>query len=444
MSSSVVADRRFSVNRPQTQRDDDSSERIDSVDSSLVSSSSESSGARGGQSDEARPAMSGSRVDSPENVHRPESQLTLLKQEWRATLPMKAERASEKRSSVPSLIVRTYSVRRGRKSEYRVESVASDEIVERRIDDRKSLRRHVAHLMARHPEILVDLSYNWQTLDQAIGARSAVATALLVGGSDKQLCIDLSNCRVRDLREGAATRYQLGMTRKAWLRAVVDAEAPALVVALGRELARVAREQSAMPVFSLVCHDQPLGTVINPLLKQLARHGAALTGFDRLDLNRYSRSAEVSEARPLAQVAHSDRDRFVIRLGVLLAMTPALRELCLRMNSLDSHDLATLVFSKNHTLERLDLSSNPLCLRIDDGRRSLRGVTELARHLSDEPRLIELDLSACGLDGDAASQLAKGLRHNQRLQKLNLSGNPIPADHTIFRDERVQSNIAER
>lgn len=444
MSSSVVADRGVSVNRPQTQRNDDSSERIDSVDSSLVSSSSEASGAGGGQNNEARPAMSASRVDSPENTHQPESQLTLLKLEWRAILPMKAESASEKRSSVPSLIVRTYSVRRGRKSEYRVESVASDEIVERRIDDRKSLRRHVAHLMARHPEILVDLSYNWQTLDQTIGARSALATGLLVGGSDKQLCIDLSNRRVKDLREGAATRYQLGMNRKAWLRAVVDAEAPALAMALGRELARVAREQSTMPVFSLVCHDQPMGTVINPLLKQLARHGDAMTGFDRLDLNRYSRSAEVSEARPPAQVAHSDRERLVIRLGVLLATTPALRELCLRMNGLDSHDLATLLFGKNRTLERLDLSCNPLCLRIDDGRRSLRGVTELARYLRGDPRLIELDLSACGLDGDAASQLAKGLRHNQRLQRLNLSGNPIPADHAIFADERVQSGVGAR
>ncbi len=444
MSSSVVADRGISVNRPRTQRDDDSSERIDSVDSSVVSSSSEASGGRGEQKNDARPAMSAIGAEPPESTHQPENQLALLKQGWRATLPMRAERASEKRSSVPSLIVRTYSVRRGRKSEYRVESVASDEIVENRIDDRKSLRRHVARLMARHPEILVDLSYNWQALDQTIGARSAVATALLVGGKDKQLCIDLSNSRVRNLREGAATRYQSGMTRKAWLRAVVDAEAPALVMALGRELARVAREQSVMPVFSLVCHDQPLGSVINPLLKQLARHGDALTGLDRLDLNRYSRSAEVSEARPPEQVAHSDRDRLVIRLGVLLATTPALRELCLRMNGLDSHDLATLVVSRNRTLERLDLSSNPLCLRINDGRRSLRGVTELARYLRSESRLIELDLSICGLDGDAASQLAKGLRHNQHLQRINLSGNPIPADHAIFRDERVRSNVIER
>ncbi len=443
MSSSVVADRGISVNRPRIQINDDSSECIDSVDSSLVSSSSDSGTQRCGQKNDVRPVMSAAQADFSGIPSLPENQLSLLKQEWRAIVALQTERASEERSSVPSLIVRTYSVRRGRKSEYRLESVTSDEIVEHRIDDRKSLRRHVAHLMARHSEALVDLSYNWQALNQTAGARSAVASGLLIGSSDKKLCIDLSNRRVNNLREGAVTRYELGMNHKAWQRAVIDNEAPELAMALGRELARAAREQSAMPVFSLVCHDQPLATVINPLLKQLARHGAALTGLDRLDLNRYSRSADVSEARPLAQGARSDRDRLVIRLGVLLATTPGLRELCIRMNGIDSHDLATLLFSENRTLERLDLSCNPLCVRIDDGRRSLRAMTALARFLKDKHCLIELDLSVCGLDSVAASQLAKGLRHNQSLQKLNLSGNPIPPDHVIFRDERVQSSIAK-
>ncbi len=443
MSSSVVADRVICGQRPRTQKDEDSSERIDSVESSSLVSSSEASDTGGRPHVEARPMMTTHRADMSESAHWPKNRLAELKQEWRATLPMQAEPASEKRSSVPSLIVRTYSVRRGRKSEYRVERldrVDSDQVIEHRIEDRKSLRRHVAHLIAMHPEVLVDLSYNWQALDQTVGARSAVASGLLVGGSDKQLCIDLSNRRVNDLREGAATRYQLGMTHKAWQRAVIDAEAPALAMALGRELSRVAREQLAMPVFSLVCQDQPLTTVINPLLKQLARHGETLTGLDRLDLNRYSRSADVSEARPVAQTASSDRDHLVIRLGVLLATTPRLRELCIRMNGIDSHDLATLLHIENRTLERLDLSCNPLCVRIIDGRRSLRGLAALARHLMANTCLIDLDLSACGLDSEAATQLAKGLKHNECLQKLNLHGNAIPGDHPIFRDERVQSH----
>ncbi len=438
MASSVVADRYLFPSGSVIAHDDDSSELVGSSDSSLVSSSdSAQAEASTTVQGDARPLMVGGpsfvQEVSPLDDGRPQN----LRHLWREVAVMPTD-ATPKSETPPMLIVRTYSVRRGRKSEYRVESETPDQCVERRIDDRKALRQHVARLMARHTEVCIDLSYHWKTLDQTAGARTALVPGLLTGGSDRQLCIDVSNHRVHDLREGAAVRYELGMNPKAWRRAVTDIEAAGLADALCKEFARVVREQTDMPLFSLVCHDQSLSTVINPLLKQLARHGHALRGLDRLDLNRYSRSAEISEARP-GQYAGSEHGYFVLRLAALLGRTRKLRELCVRMSGLDAPALALLLTSHNQTLERLDLSGNPLCRHVNEGRHSLRGMRALARHLREESSLIELDLSGCGIVSDGADLLVRGLARNQVLQKLDLSGNPIPPSHPVFRDDRVRS-----
>ncbi len=359
----------------------------------------------------------------------------------------------------PVLIVRTYSVREGRKATYRVHSTTSvtsvtgidddspplergssmQDVTRHRATDRKSLRVQVAKLVGAYPEVCVDLSFNWTDIDQTSGARTALATGLLAGGRGKKLSIDLSNRRLSDLREGAEMRYRQGLAPREWRKAIVDSEATALGEALCKELQRVSREQTAMPEFGMVCHDQPLEGVVYPLVKTLAAHAGVLTGLARLDLNRYSRSAEVGEARPGSVEGEAAMEKYVVRLGILLATTRSLRELRLRMNGLTSIDLATLMVSGNATLARLDLSCNPVCQR-PDGTRSLKGLRELVRHLRKDMRLIELDLSFCSIDGEAAALLMKGLDGHRSLERVNLAGNPIPPAHPIFADRRVQAS----
>lgn len=363
--------------------------------------------------------------------------------------------ASGHRSS-PVLIVRTYSVREGRKATYRVHSTTSvtsvgsvdddspppergssvQDVTRHRATDRKSLRGQVAKLVGAYPVVCVDLSFNWTDIDQTSGARTALATGLLAGGCDKKLSVDLSNRRLSDLREGAEMRYQRGLAPREWRKAIVDSEAMALAEALCKELQRVSREQKAMPEFGLVCHDQPLDGVVYPLVKTLAEHAAVLGGLARLDLNRYNRSAE---ARPGSADADAAMEKYVIRLGMLLATTRSLRELSLRMNGLTSIDLATLMISGNATLTRLDVSCNPVCRRTD-GTRSLKGIRVLVRHLRKDTQLTELDLSFCGIDGDAATLLLKGLDGHRSLGRVNLFGNPVSPKHSIFADKRVHAS----
>jgi hypothetical protein len=361
--------------------------------------------------------------------------------------------------TAPLLIVRTYSVREGRKATYRVQSttlvravdadatvvpplergLSVQDVVRRRAADRKSLRVQVAKLVGAYPEVCVDLSYHWSDTDQTSGARTALAAGLLAGSRRKKLSIDLSNQRIKDLREGAQMRCHQNLSAKKWRKSIIDSEAAALAEALCKELARVCREQILMPEFGLICHDQPLADVVYPLTKALANGAAVLTGLKRLDLSRYSRSSEIPAARPDAAEAADAMERYVIRLAMLLASTHSLRELCLRMNGLSALDLATLMVADNKTLAKLDLSCNPIC-ELPDGVRSMKGMRELVRHLHRYQELVELDLSFCGLDEKAADLLLKGLDGHPGLEKINLTGNHILMNHAVFKDARVHAS----
>lgn len=478
MASRIGADRSKLPNQQLTNSDDDSSDRVGD-DSSLVDDSDSSDysecdvPARNSASESPpRPRMkSGTRAASCSSTETlsasvspppsPEPQPPSVGKVGSVSTASPASPVSTistaSRTS-PVLVVRTYSVREGRKATYRVHSTTSisasalddsdaaamerglsvPDVMRHRAPDRKSLRVQVAKLVGAYSEVCVDLSYNWTDIDQTSGARTALATGLLSGGRSKKLSIDLSNRRIADLREGAEMRYRQGLGAKEWRKAIIDTEAVALAEALCKEIARVRREQVQMPEFGLVCHDQPLAGVVYPLVKALAAASPALNGLTRLDLNRYSRSAEVLEARPDSADAAEATERYVIRLAMLLGTTRSLRELGLRMNGLGALDLATLMVAGNATLTRLDLSCNPVCVRPDQ-QRSLKGLRELVRHLRKDDRLVELDLSFCGLDAAAADLLLKGLQGHRKLDKVNLTGNAIPTGHPIFRDARVQA-----
>ncbi len=479
MARSIGADRAQLINQRFT--DEDSSGRIESVDSSLVgeSESTDIDSDAEAEADAATATANGIRLPGDRAPASPTmtsvaragagAELSVPSRSRQASFVHRggAERQPSddslagKRTS-PVLIVRTYSVRHGRKASYHVQSTTSlsgspDDsdsppgkpnspgtgkgmgtgMAEQWVANRKSLRLQVAHLVGAYPEVCVDLSYNWRVLDQTPGARTALATGLLAGGGDKKLSIDLSNRRVLDLREGANVRYQQGLSPKDWSKSITDGEASGLTAALCREIGRVAREQVEMPQFSVVCHDQPLATVVYPLVKVLAVEAGVLHGLYKLDLNRYSRSAEVGQARPGSADAAAGMERFVIQLGTLLATTRSLRELCLRMNGLTAIDLATLMVAANATLVRLDLSRNPLSAINDFGVLSQKGIRALARHLRKNVTLVELDLSYCEINNEGANLLVKGLTNNRQLAKLVLAGNPIRADHPIFSDARV-------
>lgn len=471
MARSIGADRPQLIN--QRFADEDSSGRVESVDSSLVGESDTSDSGSQIQADnglashlvshqaglqaglQSSPTMSSVSRGSTESRSSPRSLHASPAHNGQSGHPARDDPSAGTRTS-PVLIVRTYSVRHGRKASYSVQSTTSlsgspDDsdsppdkrnrpaaaMAEQWVGNRKSLRIQVAHLVGAYPEVCVDLSHNWLVLDQTPGARTALATGLLGGGSDKKLSIDLSNRRVGDLREGAGVRYQQGLGPKDWSKAIIDNEAVALTTALCKEIGRVVREQPEMPEFSLICHDQPLATVVYPLVKALAAEASGLSGLHKLDLNRYSRSPEVGEARPGSADAAALMERFIVRLGILLAGTRSLRELSLRLNGLTAIDLATLMVAANASLVRLDLSRNPLCALNDFGAVSQKGMRALARHLRKNVTLTELDLSYCGINNDGADLLVRGLAGNRPLKTLALAGNPIRSDHPVFADARV-------
>lgn len=341
----------------------------------------------------------------------------------------------------PLLIVRTESVRRGRKTSFRVlsEQAAGRYSEEREASSGKSLRQELQKAISDHRHLHVDLSHRWSRADAAAGARTAAVAGLLSCGSDRMLTIDLSNYRAAGLREGARVRSE-NMSERAWHKALRDSEAPALVEALCFELVRASGASGDMPELALVCRDQPMSAAVWPLVKYLALHGQMLPRLRKLDLSRYSRSEEVCEASPPNDEAlRKAYAKFIGRIALLLKESISLRELGLRMNGVHSDALASIAhgLSFSRGLEQLDLSCNPLCSQASDRASSLRGLRDLARALRDGCPLRRLDLSFCGIDEQGAGMLASALTHNNTLEQINLGGNPIPPKHVIFSNRRV-------
>lgn len=356
------------------------------------------------------------------------------------------------------LILRTYSVDSGRRRAYGVQSLQSDqpqrfepagacsywtdeEATAKLSDDSKALRLQVARMVRKHQDVYVDLSHNWSSPKGPADVRATVAPGLLGANERKKITIDLSNHRLADLREGARVRNELRGSVKAWQASFVDAGAGVLAHALRKELVRVGREQGDMPKLDLICHDQPLAAVVSPIVRTLAQLAAQLPGLQTLDLNRYSRSSEVGEAWPLSADGQATFASFVEALAQLLRRSPSLTELSLRLNGLGSYEVGVIAdaLADNATLERLDLSCNPLWLRPGAKRNSLSGVLTLAAALTIHPKITAIDLSYCGIDEHGANMLQRMLMENPRLQQVKLSCNPIRLGHPIFNDRRVST-----
>lgn len=303
----------------------------------------------------------------------------------------------------------------------------------------KRLRQQLGAAISERKKAYIDLSQRWDNLGSAEGARTAPVRGLLDAGSEKKITLDLSNYRPGDLREGARIRNEEIAEHKVWRKAFRDIEVGLLVDTLTEEIARISEHPAEMPELKLICHDQPLSTAIYPLLKSLALHAQSLPRLRKLDLNRYSRSEEVCEARlPTDKLHSSSYDKFVDRIAQLILASSSLQDLGLRMNGVHSYALATMAhaLSANRTLEKLDLSRNPLCSQ-PDTKPSHLGIRALARTLRGDCSVTELDLSFCGIDERGAVLLANALAQNETLQRLNLGGNPILSDHPIFKDQRV-------
>ncbi len=353
-----------------------------------------------------------------------------------------------------TIVLRAYSERRGRRHSFRLEEGAPLSGYEPSsarsglaapapapvFDHGRSLRQRLAIQIVGHDRVVIDLSHRWDTLDTESGARTKLIHGLLVAGSDKQIRIDLSNHRVADLRGWAAVRCQRGWVEEDRSHVVADKEAPAVVKALRAEIMRAIREQQEMPVFELTCHDQSLSAVVIPLVKRLGQVATLVSGLRVLDLNRYSRSAEVGGAiTPGDARAEKLIAVFVSALAHIIIGSRSMRALGLRMNGIGPQDLVAIATAAGHStsLNRLDLSCNPLCERFGEEPPVLEGMLALKRALAVNTTLTELDLSFCNIDEDAADLLAQALELNKTLKRVVLSGNPISRDHSVFNDKRV-------
>ena len=353
----------------------------------------------------------------------------------------------------PTVIVRTESVKRGRRLSYEMKSVTVNGAITStlatspeefsshgEVSSGKLLRKQLRGAISERRKFYVDLSQRWDNLNLKIDARTKPIPGLLEAGSGKSITIDLSNYRPAALRQGAETRIEQTLKYKDWRLAFKDVEVGLLIESLIAELERSSANPGQMPELELVCHDQPLFAAVYPLVKCLARNAESLWRLKRLDLSRFSRSEDVCEARlPTDKVQIEAYDKFIDRVAQLLEDSPSLRELGLRMNGVDAFALEEIAeaIAGNEVLERLDLSANPLGVEASEARSSLEGIRVLARTLRKRSALKILDLSFCGLRKPAADILVQSLAKNRSLEQINLGGNPIPPLHPIFKDKRV-------
>lgn len=379
------------------------------------------------------------------------------REEWRLVSAGAAARYSDELARKEdaedrTVVLRAYSERRGHRHSFRLEegipafghepsSVRSRSAAAAPVFDHgRSLRQRLAIQIGGHDKVAVDLSHRWDTLDTEPGARTKLIHGLLVAGNDKLIRIDLSNHRVADLRGWGQVRSQRGWSEEDRRQAVADREAPAVVKALKAETMRAIREQREMPAFELSCRDQPLSSVVFPLVKRLAKVAALVSGLRTLDLNRYSRSAEVGGAvTPGDTRAEKLNTLFIAALARIVSGNRSLKSLGLRMNGIGPQGLVAIATAarRNLSLNRLDLSCNPLCERFGEELPVLEGMLALKRMLSTNTTITELDLSFCGIDEEGADLLAQALQTNKSLRRVVLSGNPIGRDHPVFTDRRV-------
>lgn len=297
-------------------------------------------------------------------------------------------------------------------------------------------RLRIAQLVASYGHSYIDLSHNWKSHPNQKGLRAAATVGLFSAGSNKWLRIDLSNYRFSSTRQGNA--YPV-LSPAEWGKLTQDKEGASLVAMLNKELARIIVRTEAMPAFDLICLDQPLYTVVYPLIRQLAAHCAALPGLRTLNLNCSSLNQGVREGRT-GDVGNANRFvKFVDRLATILVNSPSLEFMGIRGNGIGPRRLVAIARALQHNsvLERLDLSRNPLCQLPNADRKIMGGIRALKKSLLMNTKLARLNLSFCGMDDKAADELLQALKKNKVLQFVDLTGNSINEEHAIFKDSRM-------
>ncbi len=301
---------------------------------------------------------------------------------------------------------------------------------------KQKARRRIAQLVATHRHSYIDLSYNWKSLPNQKGLRAAITLGMLSAGSNKWLRIDLSNYRFSTLMQSNA--YSL-LNAEKWDKLKQDKEGPLLVTMLNKEFERVVLATDVMPAFDLICCDQPLRTVVYPLVKQLAALSKALPGLRSLNLNCLSMQDTVCAGRKAEAGTENFFAKFVKGLSTILVDSPTLEFLGLRGNGIGPRRLVTFAraLQQDPVLERLDLSRNPLCNLPNADRMIIGGIRAFKKALVRNTKLTRLNLSFCGLRDKAADELLVALANNKTLQFLDLTGNSISQKHKIFMDARV-------
>lgn len=427
---------------------------VDSSDASDTGMASVSRSGRGSGAGDAR--IQGKKSQRASMQARLPSQST-ARDEWDLGTTVTTARHSDELARTGDIedrtvVLRAYSERRGRRHSFRLEEGASLSGYEPSsarsgpaapvpvFDHGHLLRQQLAVQIVGHDKVVIDLSHRWDTLDADHGARTKLIHGLLVAGNDKLIRIDLSNHRIADLRAWAEVRGQRGWVEEDRCDLVVDKEAPAVVKALKAEIMRALREQQAMPVVELSCRDQSLSAVVMPLVKRLGQVASLMSGLQVLDLNRYSRSAEVGGAvTPGNARAEKRIALFVSALVRILSGSRSLKVLALRMNGIGPQDLVAIATAvgRSKSLNKLDLSCNPLCERFGEASPVLDGLQALEQALAANTTLTELDLSFCSINEQAADLLVPALESNPTLKRVVLSGNSISRHHPVFADKRV-------
>ena len=180
-----------------------------------------------------------------------------------------------------------------------------------------------------------------------------------------------------------------------WGKLVQDKEGASLVAMLNKELARIAVSKEAMPAFDLICLDQPLYKVVYPLVRQLAAHCASLPGLRSLNISCGTQNEDICVGRSGDIGTVNKFAKFVGRLATILVNSPALEFLGLKGNGIGPRSLAVIARALRH---------NAFLERLDLSRNPLC-------HLPTSGRTIMGGIRA----------LNKSLLTNTKLARLNLS-----------------------
>ena len=151
-----------------------------------------------------------------------------------------------------------------------------------------------------------------------------------------------------------------------------------------------------------------------PRLSELDLHGV---GMGNQECPLLATALKYVDKLRILELSHNSLGHGISELAKHLHSVPHLEKLRLDDTQMGEEEVTALALSlKNVTqLSELHLSNNPLGL----------GVTELAKHLHNVPHLKELHLDGTQMGEEEVTALALGLKNVTQLNELRLSNNPL-------------------